>query len=79
VIAFVRCSPLLLLRPLEAVTGDISRYLPDGRFPPGAEGKDQIIYASAARTVLLPVMIASAIVYSMSWLKRVRVKRFSVR
>jgi hypothetical protein len=69
----------LLLRPLEALTGDVSRYLPYGAFSASALGKDQIIYASAASTVLLPSMIAAAIVCSIRWVRRVGLKRVSGR
>jgi hypothetical protein len=52
----------VLIRPtLLYVTGDISRYLPDATWS-GADDKEQIIYASAASTVLLP-LIASALVF----------------
>ena len=52
----------VLVRPtLGYLTGDVSRYLPDTTWS-GADDKEQIIYASAACTVLLP-LIASALVF----------------
>jgi hypothetical protein len=45
------------------VTGDISRYLPDAIWSGGAEGKDQVIYVSAASTILLPLMVSALAVY----------------
>jgi hypothetical protein len=50
------------------VTGDVSRYLPDALWSDGSD-KDQIIYLSAASTVLLP-LIASAfavVVFNRIW------------
>jgi hypothetical protein len=38
------------------------RYLPDVAFSDCAEGKDQIIYASAATSVLAPVILAATLV-----------------
>jgi hypothetical protein len=42
-------------------TGDVSRYLPDAIWS-GADDKEQIIYVSAASTILLP-LIASAVAF----------------
>ncbi len=51
-----------LVRPTERYfTGDVSRYLPDAIWS-GADDKEQIIYVSAASTILLP-LIASAVVF----------------
>ena len=57
----------VLVRPTaQYLTGDVSRYLPDATWS-GADDKEQIIYASAASTVLLP-LIASALVFHVaSW------------
>ncbi len=44
-------------------TGDISRYLPDAIWSDGSEGKDQIIHASAASTILLPLIVSAFAVY----------------
>jgi hypothetical protein len=53
-----------LLRPTERYfTGDVSRYLPDAIWSDGSEGKDQIIYASAASTILLPLVVSAFAVY----------------
>ena len=55
----------VLVRPTARyVTGDVSRYLPDATWS-GADDKEQIIYASAASTILLP-LIASALVFYLS-------------
>jgi hypothetical protein len=52
----------VLVRPTARyLTGDVSRYLPDATWS-GADDKEQIIYASAASTVLLP-LIASALAF----------------
>src|SRR3974390_2773726 len=49
-----------LLGPTERhLTGDISSHLPNGLWSDGADGKDQIIYASAASTLLLPLLAAA--------------------
>lgn len=54
---------IALLRPTaEYVTGDVSRYLPDAVWSAPGE-KDQIVFASAASTILLPVMASGFIVY----------------
>ena len=51
-----------LIRPTERYfTGDVSRYLPDAIWS-GADDKEQIIYVSAASTILLP-LIASAVIF----------------
>src|SRR5260221_13469651 len=39
--------------------GDLSRYLPSGLFFDGADGKDQIVLASAAATALISVGLAT--------------------
>jgi hypothetical protein len=55
---------LLLIRPvLKTITGDVSHYLPGWAFANGADGKDQIIVASALSTLLLPLLIAAAVVW----------------
>ena len=61
---------LLLIRPvLNTITGDVSRYLPPGTFAGGAKGKDQIIVASALSTLLLPLLIAAAVVWGFGRLR----------
>jgi hypothetical protein len=45
------------------VTGDVSRYLPDAIWSDGSESKEQIIYASAASTILLPLIVSAFAVY----------------
>lgn len=55
-----------LVRPTEHyVTGDISRYLPYAIWSDGSEGKDQIIYASAASTILLPLLVSAFAVHAL--------------
>jgi hypothetical protein len=51
------------LFPLVAgsLTGDVSRYLPAGTFAEGADGKDQIVLASAVATILIAVILATCI------------------
>ncbi len=49
-----------LVRPvLKTVTGDMSQWLPYGIWSDGFDGKDQIIIASAASTVLIPLVLAA--------------------
>ena len=51
----VAVMPLLA----STVTGDVSRHLPAAMFSDGPDGKDQIIVASVAATVLLALLIAA--------------------
>lgn len=52
-----------LIGPLYATaTSDISAWLPAGFWSDGFDGKDQIIIASVASTVLIPLVIASAVI-----------------
>jgi hypothetical protein len=47
----------VLVRPvLRFITGDVSRWLPGWIWSDGADGKDQIVGASALGTLLLPVI-----------------------
>jgi hypothetical protein len=41
--------------------GDVSRYLPSGLFSVGADGKDQVVFASAAATVLISAVLAAGL------------------
>ncbi len=41
--------------------GDVSRYLPSGLFSDGDDGKDQIVLASAAATVLISAVLATGL------------------
>jgi hypothetical protein len=51
----------LLMAPLEReMTGDVSRYLPDF-FSEGADGKDQIIYASIGASILGSIIVACVV------------------
>ena len=53
----------VLLFPLTAtyLTGDVSRYLPQGTFAQGADGKDQIIMVSAVATLLVAIILAASV------------------
>lgn len=54
----------VLLFPLTAatrVTGDVSRHLPAGTFSDGFEGKDQIVVASAAASLLFAIILAACV------------------
>ncbi len=52
----------LLFRPLyDVVGGDVSRYLPAFLWSADADGKDQIILASVASTLLLPVIVSAVV------------------
>jgi hypothetical protein len=54
----------VLVRPTaHHVTGDVSRYLPYAIWSDDSEGKDQVILASVASTVLLPLMASALAVY----------------
>jgi len=61
----------LPLFPLAAsqLTGDVSRYLPAYTFSKGIEGKDQIMVASAAASLLVAIILAACIwgVAKMIW------------
>jgi hypothetical protein len=47
----------VLVRPvLKTVTGNIARWLPSGIWSDTSDGKDQIIIASAASTILIPLV-----------------------
>jgi hypothetical protein len=61
VAAVMLVTAALLVRPALSVTGDVSRYLPGWLFSDGAEGKDQIVIASAASTLLLALIGAAAL------------------
>jgi hypothetical protein len=53
----------LILFPVVAswLTGDVSRYLPAGSFSEGADGKDQIVFASATATLFVAIMLAACL------------------
>lgn len=54
---------LMLFRPLyDLVSGDISRVLPSFIWSDGFSGKDQIILASIASTIFLPLLISAALI-----------------
>ena len=51
-----------LMRMLAAtITGDVSRHLPAWMFSDGADGKDEVIFASVAATLLLAILLAASI------------------
>lgn len=55
----------VLVRPvLKTFTGDLSAHLPYGIWSDGFDGKDQIILASIASTILIPLVLASGAVYA---------------
>jgi len=43
------------------LTGDVSVYLPPRTFSDGAEGKDQIVAASAVATILIAIILAACL------------------
>ena len=60
-----------LLRPTaQHVTGDVSRYFPDAIWSDGSESKEQIIYSSAASTILLPLIVSAFAVYVFKQVRR---------
>lgn len=61
----------VLVRPTaEHATGDVSRYLPDAIWSDGSDGKEQIIYVSAASTVPLPLIASALLVYGFRRMRR---------
>lgn len=49
-----------LFRPLyNLISGDVSRYLPPFLWSDSSDGKDQIIFASIASTILLPLVVSA--------------------
>jgi hypothetical protein len=61
----------LLVRPTaQHVTGDISAYLPDAVWS-GPDDKEQIIYASLASTILLPLMASALAVLIFKQLRHI--------
>ena len=60
-----------LLRPFHhSFAGDVSRYLPGALFSPGVEAKDQIVVASAATSLLAPLIAAAASLCVVRWVWR---------
>jgi hypothetical protein len=56
---------VVLVRPvLKTFTGSLSAWLPSGIWSDGFDGKDQIIIASAASTVLIPLVLAAGAVFA---------------
>lgn len=54
---------VMLFRPLyDLVSGDVSRVLPSFLWSDGFSGKDQIIIASVASAIFLPVLISAALI-----------------
>jgi hypothetical protein len=52
------------------LTGDVSRYLPPAAFSEGAQGKDEIILASAFATIVIAVAAAALMVWAgRKWLR----------
>jgi hypothetical protein len=62
---------VVLIRPTaQHVTGDMSRYLPDAIWSDGSDSKEQIIYASAASTILLPMVVSAFALYAFKQIRR---------
>jgi hypothetical protein len=72
-LAIVALAVLLFPLLAASITGDVSRYLPAGTFSAGADGKDQIVIASAAATILLALILAAcawrAATAALRWLR----------
>jgi hypothetical protein len=51
-------------------TGDVSVYLPASIWSEGADGKDQIIDASVASTILVPLTASALVVFAVKLLWR---------
>jgi hypothetical protein len=61
----------VLVRPTaDHITGDVSRYLPDAIWSDGSDSKEQIIYVSAASTILLPLIASALLVYLFRQIRR---------
>lgn len=59
----VFCLTVALVRPvLKTFTGSMSAWLPYGIWSDGFDGKDQIIIASVASTILIPLVLAAGTV-----------------
>ena len=63
----------IIFKPLyDLVSGDVSRYLPGFLWSDGADGKDQIILASIASTIFLPLIVSAALMLAFT---RIRSRR----
>src|SRR6266446_3415800 len=71
--ASARCRYILVIAvlwipffPLVArwLTGDVSHYLPQGTFSEGAQGKDEIVIASAYSTIMVAIVIAALLFWA---------------
>jgi hypothetical protein len=62
-LAIAALTAALLRLTLQYVTGDVSRYLPDVVWSGGSESKEQVIYASAASSILLPLIMSALMVW----------------
>ncbi len=63
----------ILSKPLyDLVSGDVSRYLPGFLWSDGPDGKDQIILASIASTIILPLIVSAALMLAFT---RIRSRR----
>ncbi len=58
-VAIIAVITIALYPAVVIVTGDVSRYLPDSAFADGIEGKDQIVVASAAATLIVALALAA--------------------
>ena len=59
-LGFITIALLPLL--VTTFTSDVSRYLPSTSFSAGLQGKDEIIIASAATTLLVAAMLAGVLI-----------------
>ena len=71
--ALVICVLSVPLFPLVArwLTGDVSAYLPPATFSEGAQGKDEVIVASALSTIIIAIA-AAALLF---WAARIALNR----
>ena len=61
----------VLVRPTERhFTGDVSVYFPASIWSEGGDGKDQIVDASVASTILLPPIAATLTVFAIKLIRR---------
>jgi hypothetical protein len=61
----------VLVRPTERrFTGDVSVYLPASIWSEGSDGKDRIIDARVASTILLPLIASALVVFAVKLIWR---------
>lgn len=70
-LAIIVALTVAALPPTERyLTGDVSRWLPWAMWSGGSDGKDQIIIASVASTLLLPPIAIAMVAIAGRWLWR---------